>query len=194
MILETRAFDAYRLRLAEGKLILDKRKEGRYPTNDPAEVGTVPSSGARVPATVIDVSKSGLRLEVSVPFLAGTRIEIVTSSHKLVVFGEVRHCRRVGKVFHVGVLIEGIVSPRAATEEHVSHDLISLYILGKGLTVPQVLRVKDHLSKCDLCSSIAKVRAGSVYRARPNLPLAESSHVFKHENQTLNGGTMIARK
>ena len=144
----------------------DKRKETRYPTNDAAEVRVLPSDGQNFPATIIDISKSGLRLELSAPLLKGRRIEIMTTARKLVIFGEVRYCRRVGGVFHAGVLIEGVVSPKDSSEAHLLDDEIALFVVGKGLSVPELLRAKDHISKCDSCSRRMTETAATLYPRR----------------------------
>src|SRR5882724_549403 len=110
----------------------EKRKEARYPTNDAAEVRVLPSNGETVAATIIDISKSGLRLELGRTLLKGRRLEITISPRKLVIFGEVRYCRRVGGVYQAGVLIEGVVSPDQDAETHLLDDEIRLFVVGKG--------------------------------------------------------------
>lgn len=136
---------------SRGMLIAEKRRETRYPTNDPAEVQFLPSTGVGLPAKVIDISRSGLRLELETTLGRGTRIEILILPRKLVLFGEVRYCRRSGNVFHAGVLIEGVVPPESDRTKHIHDDDLALYALGKGLTAPEVLRIKDHLMQCDHC-------------------------------------------
>jgi hypothetical protein len=131
---------------------IEKRKETRYPTNDAADVRLLPGDGKHLPGTIIDISKSGLRLELSTALIKGRRIEIITFPGGLIIFGEVKYCRRVGAVFHAGVLIEGVVSKRDDGETHILDEEIELYVVDKGLTAPEVLRVREHLSKCDVCS------------------------------------------
>jgi PilZ domain len=130
---------------------MEKRKERRYPTNDAADVKLLPDDGKHLPGTIIDISKSGLRLELSTGLTKGRRIEIITFPAGLIIFGEVKYCRRVGAVFHAGVQIEGVVSKRDDGEAHILDEEIELYVVGKGLTAPELLRVREHLSKCDVC-------------------------------------------
>ena len=112
----------------------------------------LPSNGEHLAATIVDISKSGLRLELGSTLLKGSRVEITTSPRKLIIFGEVRYCRRVGGIFNAGILIEGVVAPAGDSEAHLLDDEIALFVIGKGLAVPEVLRAKDHISQCDACS------------------------------------------
>jgi len=61
------AFALRRARLAE------RRRETRYPTQDAAEVEVRHGEILRMPAMVVDVSRSGLRLELPAPVDAGSR-------------------------------------------------------------------------------------------------------------------------
>jgi PilZ domain len=94
-----------------GQLVLEKRHEHRYSTNDPAEVKVLPSDGVVLTAKIVDVSRSGVGIEIERPLLKSTRVEIGSPRHKLVIFGEVRYCKPAGARFHIGVLIEGVASP-----------------------------------------------------------------------------------
>lgn len=133
--------------------IAERRGESRYPTNDPAEIHILPwnSTSAAIPAMVIDVSKSGLRVESAAMLARGMRIEIMVKPRKLVIFGSVRYCRKVGQVFHAGVLIETVVFPKPDSGQHIEDDQFVLYAAGRGLTTPEVLHLNDHLSKCGEC-------------------------------------------
>lgn len=131
-------------------VIHDKRSERRYPTNDAVEVIAYPYNGTPVPAKIIDVSRSGMKVELPTPFARGTRIEVLMVSSALAVFGEVRYCRESGPVYQLGMLIEDVVQPKPDTR-HLNEDDISLYIVGKGLSAAEVLRIEDHLSKCVPC-------------------------------------------
>jgi len=144
----------------------DKRREIRYPTNDQAEVRMLPSSGEHLAATIVDISKSGLRLELGSTLLKGSRVEITTSPRKLIIFGEVRYCRRVGGIFNAGILIEGVVAPAGDSEAHLLDDEIALFVIGKGLAVPEVLRAKHHISKCDACSRRMVDTSATLYPRR----------------------------
>lgn len=128
----------------------EKRKERRYPTNDPAEVRVIPDSMS-LSATVIDVSRSGMRIELATPVPKGVRIEILMPTSRVVVFGEVRYCRRYGEAYHAGVMIEDVVQPKANAGAHVHEDEIALYVAGKGLNLAEVFRVEYHVPNCPSC-------------------------------------------
>jgi len=141
----------------------ERRREPRYPCNDPIMVHVSPGDGHRVPATLIDVSRSGLRLEIGVPLLKGGEIEIVLSK-QIAIFGKVRHCRRSGEKYQAGVLIqEAFYSSKAS--DHVSVEQLSSYLTGHGLTLTQVIKVRDHLVLCSAC----RLRMVSTYtlKAQP---------------------------
>jgi hypothetical protein len=86
---------------------LERRQEVRYPTNDPAKVRISPGEEC-IRGTVLDISKSGLRLELSTPITRGARVEVILTGDA-VTFGTVRYCRRVADAYHVGILIEHVV-------------------------------------------------------------------------------------
>jgi PilZ domain len=139
----------------------ERRREPRYPCNDPVVVRILPGDGSRVPAKLLDVSRSGLRLEIGVSLLKGAEIEIVLSK-QIAIFGKVRHCRRVGDVFHAGVLIqEAFYSSK--TSDHVSDDQLGSYLTGNGLTLTQVIKVRDHLALCSTC----RLRMVETYSLKP---------------------------
>ena len=128
---------------------IERRREPRYPCNDPVMVRVTPGDGNRIPAKLVDVSKSGLRLEIAVPLLKGSEIEIVLSK-QIAIFGKIRHCRRSGDNYHAGVLIqEAFYSSKA--NDHVSDDQLGNYLTGNGLTLTQVIKVRDHLALCSTC-------------------------------------------
>jgi len=128
---------------------IEKRREARYPCNDPAEARILPGDGSLLPATVVDISRSGLRLEIPVSVVPGSQIE-VSLPKQVVIFGEVRHCRRTGDRFSAGVQIKEVLRS-SQTIEHIQEDHLYLYLVGKGLTLPQVMSVKEHLPQCEVC-------------------------------------------
>ena len=129
----------------------DRRAEARYPTSDPATFHILPAGGW-VRATVEDVSKSGLRLamKTEVALHKGMRIEIALSG-KAKIFGEVRHCRRMDGVLHAGILILHVDKGYPASDHHIHDDQLSLYLLGKGLGVSEVMFLNEHLLSCREC-------------------------------------------
>lgn len=130
--------------------LVERRREVRYPTNDQAEVEVTYSEPLRLSATVLDISRSGLRLELKTPLGKGLHAKITLGRH-VVVFGEVRYCRRSGGGFHAGVLIEDIFYPKPQPETHIHDDDLGLYLIGRGLMVHEVIKLGDHLVACKLC-------------------------------------------
>jgi hypothetical protein len=89
---------------------LERRKEVRYPTYDPAQVRLSPG-GRCISGTILDISRSGLGIELGAFIRRGSRVEIILAG-RAVIFGTVRYCRRVAKGHHAGVLIEHVVGVR----------------------------------------------------------------------------------
>lgn len=139
----------------------ERRREPRYPCNDPVEIRILPGDSSRIPATLMDVSRSGLRIELTTPVPKGTAIEILLSK-QLAVSGRVRHCRRVGAKYQAGVLILQ-ATDSSKPNEHVSDDQLSSYLGGRGLTLTQVIRVRDHLAGCSAC----RLRMVDSYLVKP---------------------------
>lgn len=130
---------------------LDKRREPRYPCNDPVDVRILSESHtATLPATALDVSRSGLRLGLGTPIAKGSKIEVSVKQQAMVV-GEVCYCRRVNGGFHAGVQILDVVYPLLQAVVHLHDDLLSSYLVGKGLTTAEVFHVTNHLAKCREC-------------------------------------------
>lgn len=136
--------------------VAEKRREPRYPCNDAVAVRVMSLGPRHFPATVLDVSRSGLRLEIATPIAKGSEIEVAARS-QIVVFGEVRYCRRAGDSFHVGVLIRDVVQSRARAVEHLHDYEIALYLAGNGLKMAEVIRVREHLANCGKCGARARV-------------------------------------
>jgi hypothetical protein len=148
----------------------DRRAEARYPTSDPATLHILPA-GSWVRATVEDVSESGLRLamKTEVPLHKGMRIEIALSGEAKI-FGEVRHCRRMDGVLHAGILILHVDKGCPASDHHIHDDQLSLYLLGKGLGVSEVMFVNEHLLNCRDCRERMLEAAASLNQLHQALP------------------------
>lgn len=129
---------------------LEKRRERRYPVNEAVKVRVFPYAAMPISAKILDVSRSGMKLELPTPMSPGTRIEILMPMTKLAVFGDVRYCRKCGEEYHAGVLIADVIRSKPDTT-HLHDDQISLYVVRKGLTATEVLRVETHLSHCAAC-------------------------------------------
>jgi hypothetical protein len=127
----------------------ERRSEARYPTQDPAELELLPGPSEPIYGTILDVSRSGLRVALPKRIDRGEQVKV--KLHGNVIFGEVRYCRAISGAFHVGVRIQDLVRPSGAENQHIAEDPLSLYAVGKGLTVPEVIQVREHLVRCDRC-------------------------------------------
>ena len=135
---------------ARGALFLEKRREARYPTNDPAEVEVLKGGAGRSPATVLDVSKSGLRLKIEFSVGRGSEVKI-TLQRNIIIYGQIRFCRPFEDGYEAGILIQDMSQNSEQSSPHIEDDLLSLYVVGKGLTVPEVIKLKEHLVNCESC-------------------------------------------
>jgi PilZ domain/Putative zinc-finger len=127
----------------------ERRREPRYPCNDPVEIRRIPEDFTPLPATVLDVSLSGLRVALDTNFGQGSRVEVV-SPKQVVIFGEVRYCRRAGERFHAGILIGDVFYFTDAG--HIDDEQLSLYLAGNGLSFREVIALQQHLQRCRSCS------------------------------------------
>lgn len=127
----------------------ERRREPRYPCNDAVEVRLLPGGGTLVPATLLDISRSGLRLAIEAALVKGSQIQIHMPK-QIVIFGKVRHCRRVGSAYEAGILIEQAFYS-SESSMHLTAEQVATYLSGAGLTVPQVVRIREHLAQCGTC-------------------------------------------
>ena len=142
--------DATAAAAARGALFIEKRREARYPTNDPAQIEITQGGAKTVPATVLDVSRSGLRLKVLLTVNRGAEVKITLQTN-VIIFGQIRYCRPFEDGFEIGVLIQEMSRNSGQPSSHIEDDLLSLYVIGKGLTVPEVIKLKEHLVNCESC-------------------------------------------
>jgi hypothetical protein len=140
------------------KNLLDRRREARYPTSDPAVVEILHGSNTELPALVLDVSRSGLRLQLKTAIARGALVKI-TLVQQSVIYGEVRYCRRAVQEYHIGILVKDLFDLRLPLDEHLSEDDLGFYVVGKGLTVSEVITIKNHLVQCEAC----RVRLGELH-------------------------------
>ena len=75
--------------------------------------------------------------------------QVKVKLHDNVIFGEVRYCRAVSGAFHAGIRIQDLVRPAGRENQHIADDPLSLYAVGKGLSVPEVIEVREHLVRCE---------------------------------------------
>jgi Flp pilus assembly pilin Flp len=130
----------------------ERRRDHRYSTNDQAVVEVLGTNIQRLPALVLDVSRSGLRLGIQTRIGQFAQVEI-TLPREVVIFGEVRSCRPVGTGFHAGVLIAELLHSRTPLGKHIHDDKLGLYLGGKGLTAPELIELRKHLICCEPCRS-----------------------------------------
>lgn len=136
----------------------DRRTEARYPTQDPAELEILPSPSEPIYGTILDVSRSGLRIALPKRINRGEQVKVKLYGN--VIFGEVRYCRAVSGAFQVGIRIQDLVRPAGRENQHIAEDPLSLYAVGKGLSVSEVIDVREHLVRCETCRArLAKKEA-----------------------------------
>ncbi len=127
----------------------ERRAETRYSTKDPAEIQILPGPAQPIYGIILDVSRSGLRVAVPRHLDRGEMVKV--KLHKNVIFGEVRHCRSVAGAFHAGIRIQDLVRFPGRENDHIADDPLSLYAVGKGLSVYEVIEVREHLARCESC-------------------------------------------
>jgi hypothetical protein len=127
----------------------ERRREARYPTHDPAELEIMFSGDQPLYGTVLDVSRSGLRIAVSRRINRGEQVKVKLQQN--VIFGEVRYCRAVSGGFHVGLKIQDLVRFPDRGDDHIAEEPLALYAVGKGLTVAEVIGIREHLVSCLSC-------------------------------------------
>jgi len=127
----------------------ERRAEIRYPAQDPAELELLPGPSEPMFGTILDVSRSGLR--VVIPKHIDVNAQVQVKLHNNVIFGEIRYCRAISGAFHVGIRIKDLVLPAGSQNRHIDADPLSLYAVGKGLSIPEVIEIREHLGRCGAC-------------------------------------------
>jgi hypothetical protein len=140
-------------RAAPQAVQVERRREPRYPANDIVEVQVIGSSAECFPGTILDLSRSGLRLEVGKPLSRGTHLEIVLRN-RAIIFGESCYARSKNGLYQVGVSIENVYFAKSDASQHVEIKLLRHYSRGGSLTTLQVLEVKNHLRDCETCRGV----------------------------------------
>jgi hypothetical protein len=97
---------------------VEKQRETRYPTCEAVEVCILEMVSRHLNAVLREVSRNGLRLEVSMPVNAGARLEIVWRN-RAIIFGEACYCRYSLGTYHVGVAIEDIYYPKPVSVTNI---------------------------------------------------------------------------
>ena len=126
-----------------------RRGEARYPAQEPAELEILFGDGTPIYGTILDVSRSGLRIALPRRISRGEQVKVKLNRN--VIFGEVRYCRAVSAAFQAGIRIQDLVRPVSGESQHLTEDALSLYAVGKGLSVSEVIDVREHLVQCESC-------------------------------------------
>lgn len=127
----------------------DRRREARYPAQEPAELEMLYGPREPIYGTVLDVSRSGLRIELPRRIHRGEEVKVKLKEN--VIFGEVRYCRAASGVFQAGIRIDELVRAEADRQQHLGEDALSFYAIGKGLSVSEVIELREHLVRCEAC-------------------------------------------
>jgi hypothetical protein len=166
-----------------GRPFIEKRREARYVTCDVVEVCILHAEGERLQGILRDVSRSGLRIELSLPVNIGARLEVVLHN-RAIIFGEARYCAASAHAYQVGVVIEDIYypksqdafssnmrrapySPRPGSDReiggcsiaqglrgtHASPDDVAAF-LHHDLSETKTALMERHLAACEECSSL----------------------------------------
>jgi hypothetical protein len=102
---------AVRSRLAEcykrgGRTGAERRQDARVPTDEPARMKVLQPLGPNTEIRVLDVSRSGLKIEVPEFLAPGTVIQIHMKA--AIAFAEVRFCTVRGDAFQAGVRFQDV--------------------------------------------------------------------------------------
>jgi len=162
------------LRPGDGKMAgsglgSDQRREPRYPCNDLAEVRNLSQNLGPLPARVLDISRSGLRLETAVAMSRGAKLEILLPA-KAIILGNVRYIRRVADRYQAGVFIEDVYHTRQSfVRRHLNDYQLSLYLAREGGSACEILSVREHLLQCNHCTARYQAVVKLRERIRPGL-------------------------
>jgi hypothetical protein len=97
---------------------VEKRRESRYEICEAVEVSILEMPVRRLQGVLRDVSRSGFRVELSEPAVAGARLEVVLRN-QAIIFGEARYCRHSVGTYQVGVVIEDIYYPKPVSVTNI---------------------------------------------------------------------------
>jgi PilZ domain-containing protein len=118
--------------LAAGSPALERvqqRRHDRYQVEIPGLLRLLETRGGIYAVTVLDVSKTGLRISCPKPFASGTRVEIRCRSTKIL--GTVKYVREVRNETYLGIEADlpDTTSTAAGTTGAAEIDLLSLFPL-----------------------------------------------------------------
>lgn len=149
----------------------ERRTETRYPTRgDPAELELLQGPAVPQYGTILDVSRSGLRVVLLKRMDRGEQVKVKLQGN--VIFGEVRYCRAASGAFQVGIRIRDLVRAAGRQTEHIADEPLSLYAVGKGLSVAEVIQIREHLVLCESCRNRVAKQEALLKPSRKAGPLA----------------------
>lgn len=151
---------------------VERRSEARYPAKEPAELEVLFGGTEPVFGIILDISRSGLRIAIPRRIARGEQVKI--KFHSNVIFGEVRYCRAVSAVFHAGIHIQDLVRSPGHEDQHLTEDSLALYAVGRGLSVSEVIEVREHLLRCESCRSRVAERQSALNPRRSSRRPTES--------------------
>lgn len=128
----------------------DNRKEPRYPTHDSVDVYLLPRTERRIRAQVLDISLSGLQLELSTSIPVGAKVEVFAQG-QFAALGEVRYCRGSGDFFYAGMQIQSAILPAAVAARHMTDEQVSMYSAGRGFSASEFIHATKHVADCAAC-------------------------------------------
>jgi hypothetical protein len=84
---------------------MDQRKDVRYQVQEPCTLRETGTRGGVYVVTILDVSKTGLRISASMALASGTPVDVLCRGVRIT--GAVRYARNVGRdEFHLGVKVD----------------------------------------------------------------------------------------
>jgi hypothetical protein len=153
---EKTSVDAVSEFVAPAERRLEKRREHRYPAHEIIEVQVIGASGDRFGGMVLDISRSGLKIEIGKPLSQGAYLEIVLPNRAIII-GEARYCRSKSKLYHVGVRIESVFFSQAVSSRHIGKEMLACYSRDRGLSPLDAMEIRNHLTACEACrAALAK--------------------------------------
>ena len=93
----------------------ERRSETRHPSDQPAVVkllNPLQTSGW-ISASVIEISRGGLRLRTDRALMPGTLVQIRVGGK--LVMGEIRYCNPAGEEYHAGVRLQDVFETGAGS-------------------------------------------------------------------------------
>jgi hypothetical protein len=87
----------------------ERRADVRFPADDPARIRPIQQADADAhDVRVLDVSRGGMRLRVSLPLYSGELVQVFTKT--LILLTEVRYCLPAGENYQIGVSIGDMIT------------------------------------------------------------------------------------